>query len=91
MILGSRKLNSAETGLTLYNVAIVCCSRDKGEAIEDALKQCLDHVETAFYYDQSVSCSGTVCVMYSNNFSRLNEALIVGTYFTTHRWWSKTG
>ena len=82
MILGSIKLNSAETGLTLYNVVIACCSQDKREGIEDALKQCLDHVET---YDQSVSCSGTVHVMYGNNFPCLDEAEIVGTYFTIHK------
>lgn len=51
-----------ETGLALYNIAVVCSCRDKGAIIEERLKQCLDHVEAAFYYDQSISCSGMACM-----------------------------
>ena len=58
MIPGSRQLNSVESGIALYNVAVVCFL-DKGALIEDVMKQCIDHVETAFFYDQSISCSGT--------------------------------
>ena len=48
MILGSRQLNSVESGIVLYNVAVVCFL-DKGALIEDVMKQCIDHVETAFF------------------------------------------
>ena len=58
MILSSRQLNGVGTGLALYNVAVVCPRRDKCAVIVEGLKQCLDHVETVFYYDKSTSCSG---------------------------------
>lgn len=40
------------------DIAIVCSLHTQAPIVEVALRQCIDHVETAFYYNQSVSCSG---------------------------------
>ena len=42
-----------------FNIAIVCSSSIQWPTVEEALKQFVDNVEIAYYYDQSVSCSGT--------------------------------
>ena len=67
--------------LSHFNIAIVC-SRIQGPIVEEALKQCIDHVEIAYYYDQSISCSGTYVYI------RMHRILItIACLCIDSRWW----
>ena len=44
--------------MSLFNIIVVCSCGEQVPVVEETLKQCLDHVELAYFYDQSISCSG---------------------------------
>ena len=42
-----------------FNIAMIFTCHNQVLA-EETLGQCVEHVETAFFYDQSISCIGQV-------------------------------
>ena len=57
-----RQINSLERMLPMFNVAIICSEIRQLQTVHEAVQPCFNHVEHLYFYNRSISLSGSYII-----------------------------